>query len=71
MTKEIFKIGYCLMSGATVGYLVHRLTEKKTTELVTDGEHGMIDACVIGLGQGTLEVVSGLFTAGMLASWMG
>lgn len=53
------RIGLKIAAGISAGYLVDQLMEKKTNELVRDG--GMLNAAVIGLGQGAISVVVGTF----------
>lgn len=50
--------GFKLLSGISAGYLMDRLMEKKVNELVDEG--GMLNAAVVGAGQGAIDVAVGL-----------
>ena len=59
-TVKVIVIGYKLLAGIAAGYFVLKATDKKADELVDDG--GMVNAAVIGVGQGALAVVAGTLT---------
>lgn len=62
---RVVRIGYKVIVGVSTGYFVHQLTDEKATKLLDDG--GMINAAMIGLGQGALASMAGMaayFTIG-------
>jgi len=51
------RIGFKILAGVSAGYFVLKATDKKADELLDDG--GMVNAFVIGAGQGALATVVG------------
>ena len=51
-TLKAIIIGYKILAGVSAGYFVLKATDKRASELVDEG--GMLNAAVIGLGQGAL-----------------
>lgn len=55
---SVVRIGYKVIVGVSTGYFVLKLTDEKAKELLDDG--GMINAAMIGLGQGALASMAGM-----------
>ena len=55
---SVVRIGYKVIVGVSTGYFVYQLTGEKAKELIVDG--GMINAAVIGMGQGALASMAGM-----------
>ena len=54
---SVIRVGVKLLTGFSAGYFVYRITEKKVDEMIKDG--GLVNAAVVGVGQGALAVISG------------
>jgi len=51
------RIGFKILASVSAGYFVLKATDKKADELVHDG--GILNAAVIGYGQGALAAAAG------------
>ena len=61
--KIDFVKAYKIFAGASAMYTTHRLLEKKTIELVLDGDESILGAFTIGAGEASISIAVGIGVA--------